>query len=228
MIKDFPRRNLLKRWVTGGIYESAFKRTSSDKSGVQRLRYFNFSQVFEASDPEFAQAGIAAVLAQFNMDCITLNGKRLVLICDETPFFIKTCFDFFKFSTANVRKYGHAIILIGQLSTDFIVSNDTGIIENSPQRFLFSTDGHIKSYQDQFNLSDQHIKTISELTSVPKISSEVFLQTGSTGKKLVIQITSDEYWQLTTSQPDQLKIQKLRNAVPELNLSEALKCLSLI
>jgi hypothetical protein len=72
------------------------------------------------------------------------------------------------------------------------------------------------------------MKTIGELMSVPKVLSEVFLQTGSSGKKLRIQITADEYWKLTTSQPDQQKIQKLRQAVPELKLSEALKCLSLI
>lgn len=227
-LKDFPRRNLLKRWVKGGVYESAFKRTNSDGIISNQLRYFNFSQVFEAADPEFAQAGIAAVLAQFNMDCISANGKRLVLICDETPFFIKTCFDFFKFSTANVRKYGHAVVLISQLSTDMIVNGDSGIIENSPQRFLFSTDGSLKEYQERFNLSDQHMKTMNELMSVPKVLSEVFLQSGSSGKKLKIQITPEEYWKLTTSQPDQQKIQKLRQAVPELKLSEALKCLSLI
>lgn len=227
-LKEFPRKNLLKRWVKGGVYESAFKRTTSDKTSSKQLRYFNFSQVFEAADPEFAQAGIAAVLAQFNMDCISANGKRLVLICDETPFFIKSCFDFFKFSTANVRKYGHAVVLISQVSTDMIVGGDSGIIENSPQRFLFSTDGSLKEYQERFNLSDQHMKTVGELMSIPKVLSEVFLQTGSSGKKLRIQITADEYWKLTTSQPDQQKIQKLRQAVPELKLSEALKCLSLI
>jgi hypothetical protein len=54
-----------------------------ENKNCSRLRYYNFSQVFQASDPEFAQAGIAAVLAQFNIDSIEANGKRLVLICDE-------------------------------------------------------------------------------------------------------------------------------------------------
>jgi type IV secretory pathway VirB4 component len=225
--KDFPCRNLLKRWVQGGIYETSFKTTHKEKLCNTRLQYYNFSQVFQASDPEFAQAGIAAVLAQFNIDSITTNGKRLVLICDETPFFIKTCFDFFKFSTANVRKYGHAVVLISQLSTDFVVNNDYGIIENSPQRFLFSIDGKAKEYQERFNLTENHIETIQDLRSIPKEFSEVFLQTGVTGKKLRIKITPEEYWALTTSQPDQLKIQKLRQAIPELSLEEALRCLSI-
>ncbi|MFZ3231731.1 MAG: hypothetical protein WA160_16100 [Pseudobdellovibrio sp.] len=224
---SFPRRSLLKRWVTGGIYETAFKTSHLHKTMSSRLRYYNFSQVFQASDPEFAQAGIAAVLAQFNIDSIQANGKRLVLVCDETPFFIKTCFEFFKFSTANVRKYGHAVVLISQLSTDFVVNGDFGIIENSPQRFLFGIDGKPSEYKERFNLTDEHLNTIQGLRAIPKEFSEVFLQTGNKGKKLIIKITAEEYWTLTTSQPDQIKIQKLRTAVPELSLDEVLKCLSI-
>lgn len=225
--KDFPRKNLLKRWVTGGLYESAFKTFNTSESHKPRLRYYNFSQVFQASDPEFAQAGIAAVLAQFNIDCIEAKGKRLVLICDETPFFIKSCFDFFKFSTANVRKYGHAVILISQLSTDLIVGGDSGIIENSPQRFLFSVDGSTIDYQRRFNLSDVQIESIKNLKSFPKVVSQVYLQLGEKGKTLSILITPEEYWSLTSSQPDQVKLNDLMKAVPGLKLNEAISCLSL-
>ncbi len=191
-----------------------------------RLRYFNFSQIFQASDPEFAQAGIAAVLAKFNYETMIPNNGRIVLICDETPFFIKSCFEFFKFSTANVRKFGHAVVLISQLSSDLIHNGDTGLIENSPQRFLFSSDGDLSAYQQRFGLSDQNLESIQNLKSIPRIKSEVFLQTANTGRKLNIEITKKEYWELTSSQSDKIKLQKLRALIPELNLEEAIKCLS--
>lgn len=224
---NFPRRTLLRRWVSGGVYESAFAPKSALELDNDRLRYFNFSQVFQASDPEFAQAGLAAVLAQFNVETLINKNKRIVLICDETPFFIKSCFDFFKFSTANVRKFGHAVILITQLSTDLIVNGDTGIIENSPQRFLFSTDGDLTSYQNRFNLTSEQLLSIKSLKSIPKEFSEVFLQTSEIGRKLIIKITQKEYWTLTSSKQDREKIEKLRSYIPNLSLSEAIQCLSI-
>jgi len=231
LMTDFPRRNLLRRWVSGGVYEKAFaavpKSANALDSHTSRLRYYNFSQVFQASDPEFAQAGLAAVLAQFNVETLINKNKRIVLICDETPFFIKSCFDFFKFSTANVRKFGHAVILITQLSTDLIVNGDTGIIENSPQRFLFSVDGDLKDYQNRFNLTNVQLGSIRSLKAIPKEFSEVFLQTSDIGRKLLIKITQKEYWTLTSSKQDREKLEKLRAYIPNLSLLEAIKCLSI-
>lgn len=224
----FPRRNLLKRWVKGGLYESAFSVSSEMREEKSRLRYYNFSQIFQASDPEFAQAGIAAVLAEFNIEALSNDGRRIVLICDETPFFIKTCFDFFKFSTANVRKYGHAVILITQLSTDLVVNGDTGIIENSPQRFLFSVDGDIESSRLRFGLNQKQAEIIRNIISVPGKYSQVYLQTGEVGRRLRIEITREEYWEHTSSQIDTQKLNKLRTAVPELSLKEAIRCLSAV
>lgn len=228
MAKGFPRRSLLKRWVNGGVYESAFKETENKSLGTERLRYYNFSQIFNAADPELSKAGIAAVLAQFNMDAIEAKGKRIALICDETPFFIKTCFEFFSFSTANVRKYGHAVVLICQLSSQFVVDEKTNIIDNSPQRFIFSIDGNPQDFKERLNLNDHQFERIENLSSTPGVLSEVIFQSGHSAKKFVIKITPEEYWALTTSQTDQLKIQKLKAAVPELSLEEALRCLSIV
>lgn len=229
LMTNFPRRNLLRRWVSGGVYEKAFAAAPKNANAPDntRLRYFNFSQVFQASDPEFAQAGLAAVLAQFNLETLINKNRRIVLICDETPFFIKSCFDFFKFSTANVRKFGHAVILITQLSTDLIVNGDTGIIENSPQRFLFSVDGDLTAYQNRFSLTADQILSVKSLKSIPKEFSEVFLQTGEIGRKLLVTITSKEYWTLTSSKQDREKLEKLRTYIPSLSLSEAIQCLSI-
>lgn len=239
--KSFPRRDLLRRWVKGGVYESAFSCVADDVEPLRqfrassaplcsraRLRYYNFSQIFQAADPEFAQAGIAAVLAQFNMEMLKNDGTRLVLICDETPFFVRSCFEFFKFSTANVRKYGHAVCLISQLATDFVVGGDMGIIENSPQRFLFSVDGNELDFAQRFNLSQDQINEIKSLRSIVGVFSEVLLQTGDVSRKLKVKVTPEEYWRLTTSRVDKEKIMKLLEAVPGLSLREAIACLAAV
>ncbi len=226
--KNFPRKNLLSRWVHGGVFQNVFAKNLNSTQENCKLKYYNFSQVFQASDPEFTKALIAAVLTEFNRSTLLNINKRIVLICDETPFFIKSCFDFFKFTTANVRKFGHAVILISQLSTDLIVNGDTGIIENSPTRFLFSSDGELEAFKARFNLSDQDMKTLLNLKSIPGIKSDVILQENGIAKQLQILITKNEYWQLTSTKSDNVKLEKLRGAVPELSLDEAIKCLSAI
>ena len=226
-IKNFPRRELLSRWVKGGLYEKAFASGNvGNQETTESLRYYNFSQIFQAADPEFAQAGVAAVLAQFNIEMLKANGKRLVLICDEVPFFIKSCFDFFKFSTANVRKYGHAVVLSAQLSSDFIVGGDSGIIENSPQRFLFSIDGDEETFQERFGLTANHIATMRSLRSVVGKYSEVLFKEPEGARRLAVRITPEEYWRLTTSRLDKEKLMNLMDAVPGLLLREAINCLS--
>ncbi len=150
-----------------------------------------------------------------------------MLICDETPFFIKSCFDFFKFTTANVRKFGHAVVLISQLSTDLIVNDDTGLIDNSPQRFLFSIDGNHINFQNRFGLELGHIDSIKKLRTIPGEFSECLLQTAQDSRKLTIKVTKEEYWRLTSSKEDNLKISSLRKAMPQLTLLEAIKCLSI-
>lgn len=193
-----------------------------------QLRYYNLSQVFNAADADFAQAAIAAILAQFNMEVLRSNGKRIVLICDEVPFFIKNNFEFFKFSTANVRKYGHAVVLISQLSTDLIVNGDMGIIENSPQRFLFSVDGDEISFMDRFYLTKDQLNQIKNLRSIQGAESQVLLQSKNSAQKLRVKVTREEYWRLTTSRVDKDKLITLLGAVPGLSLREAIRCLAAV
>lgn len=225
--KKFPRRNLLARWVSGGLYEAAFAQANEVlKPSDSRLTYYNFQHCFQASDPEFAQAGFAALLAQFNHEFLVNKDERIVLICDEVPFFIKSCFQSLKFATANVRKFGHAVIQVAQLSTDFIVKGDTGLIENSPQRFFFSIDGNREDFQSRFQLSDEQTQSLSSVQSVPGRFSECLFQDSKAAKKLRIEITREEFWRLTSSKQDALKLQQLRAAVPQLSLKESIRCLS--
>ncbi|MFV3409666.1 VirB4 family type IV secretion system protein [Bdellovibrio bacteriovorus] len=223
--KSFPRRDLLKRWAVGGLYGAIF--AGGEKLGVDnQLSYFNLKEIFNAADADFSRAAISAILCFFNMEVLKAHGKRIVLICDEVPFFIKKNFDFFKFTTANVRKLG-ATILSAQLSSDFVVDGDTGIIENSPQRFLFSIDGEEDAYRDRFGLDVEKIETLKGLRSIPGKFSEVLAQSSDGTRMLKIQVTPEEYWRLTTSRVDKDKLTSLMAAVPGLSLREAINCLSL-
>lgn len=224
----FSRRALLSRWCGKGLYCKAFSEYECDPGGDARLRYFNFSQIFQAGDPDFSQAGMAAVLAQFNLELLKNPESRLVLICDETPFFIERCFEFFKFSMANVRKFGASIVLVVQLSQHLIKRGDTGLLENAFHRFLFSADGDPEHFIKRFGADTRLTEKIRDLGSAPGKMSEVVYQYGGETRTLVLKLTSQEFWRVTSSQRDRIKVQKLREAVPELSLEEALSCLARI
>lgn len=228
MSKDFSRWSLLGRWCGSGLYGNAFRDDLHSEKGEPRLRYYNFSQIFHAADKDFAQAGMAAVLAQFNFEVMANPDHRVVLICDETPFFINSCFEFFKFSMANVRKFGASIVLVVQLSQHLIKDQDTGLIDNAFHRFLFSKDGCSSEFGERLGLSEDQVSSVEKLVSIPGVRSEVIYQKGLETVKLAIELTPDEYWRVTSSQSDRIKIEKLRSAVPELSLKEALGCLARI
>ena len=225
---SFSRRKLLSRWCASGLYSKAFASAAVDQNEKSRLRYFNFSQIFQAADPDFAQAGMAAVLAQFNLELLSSPESRVVLICDETPFFINRCFEFFKFSMANVRKFGASVILVVQLSQDLVKDQDSSLIENAHHRFMFSIDGTIESFASRMNLSLEAVVKVRDLKSIPRASSEFLYQFGDEARTLVLRLTPEEYWKVTSTHTDRLKLQELRSAAPNLTLEEALKCLSSI
>ena len=230
--RSFSRKKLLSRWCSSGLYSKAFAGAELDEpnsgSSPQRLRYFNFSQIFQAADPDFAQAGMAAVLAQFNLELLSRPDCKVVLICDETPFFIDRCFEFFKFSMANVRKFGASVILVVQLSQHLVKGHDTSLIENAHHRFMFSFDGSAETFGSRMNLSLDSVEKIRILKSIPRTSSEFLYQFGEETRTLVLRLTPEEYWRVTSTHLDRLKIQELRSIAPNLTLVEALKCLSSI
>ncbi|WP_374032905.1 hypothetical protein [Bdellovibrio bacteriovorus] len=106
------------------------------------------------------------------------------------------------------------------------MDGDTGIIENSPQRFLFSIDGEEDTYRERFGLDVEKIETLKGLRSIPGKFSEVLAQASDGTRKLKIQVTPEEYWRLTTSKVDKDKLTSLMAAVPGLSLREAINCLS--
>jgi hypothetical protein len=228
----FPRRELLGRWCGTGLYAKAFAPGAEPEEGEKpnapaRLRYFNFSSIFEAADPEFAQAGMAAVLSEFNTQMRLNPDQRLILICDETPFFIQKCFEFFKFSSANVRKFGAGIIPVVQQSKHLIVNGDTTIIDNSFHKFLMSIDGDMEDFGERFSLSPKQIMMVDDLKTIPREYSEFYYGTNDIAMTARLRLTPEEYWRVTTTQSEKKKLEQLMAAVPSLKLEEALQCLSI-
>ena len=250
---NLPRRELLKRWCTGGIYENAFKsqvpksrlspqevRSNSGRSAstdingsvaaadshLPRLVYYNFAEIFQASDPDYGQGVMAAIVAQFNLDLMKHKSRRLVFIVDEAPFFIERCFSFFKFSTANVRKFGGSFIVIAQKSTDVIITGDTGILDNTGSKVLFSVDGERDDFAKRLKLSDDEMERLESLRSEKGAYSEMMCQDAFGSRVLRIQLSRGEYWSFTSSQDDNRKIEALLSAVPGLSQEQAIGVLA--
>jgi energy-coupling factor transporter ATP-binding protein EcfA2 len=224
--KGLPRLELLKRWGEGGVYKNAFKDRSDYQSRENQLRYYNFGEIFQASDPDYGQGGFAAIMAQFNFEMMKADKSKLVFMADETPFFINKCFSFFKFSTANVRKFGGSFITIAQNSSDVVIGGDTGILDNSNTKFLFSVDGRPEEFQERLRLSNYGMHCLENLNRAPGKFSEAVLSDGLSEKLLRLRVSPKEYWSMTSSHRDKTIISNLLQNIPGLSEEEAIRCLA--
>jgi hypothetical protein len=198
--------------------------------------YFNFERLQNAANEDFSQAVMAAVIATTNMEVLRAGDARrgakhkVVFFADETPFFIQRNGRFFKLTTANFRKFGHATILIAQSTQDFELTRDNaesdlGILHNSPIRFFYQVDGNPDDFAKRFSLTPNQVLEIQNLGRA-KDYREVFLQDELGGRVLRVAVTPEEYWRVTSSREDNEKISALQSAVPGLTLKEAIRCLA--
>lgn len=229
---DLPRKELFSRWVGSGVYGNAFaaKGLESNRSWMDsRLLYFNFSKISQALDPDYAQGGLAAVMAQFNLEMLKTSErrKRLVFIADETPFFIKKCFSFFNLSIANVRKEGHGFITVAQKSAHVVIDGDTGILDNSPNKVFFSLDGDEESFMARTQLNPDSVEKIKSLRRQQGEFSEALFKDCHGERVVKVRLSAEEYWSYTSKDEDRRKYQELRKACPNLRLEEIVRCLSL-
>jgi hypothetical protein len=236
MTPDFPRRALLERFGTNGVFANVLKNHGAARRDENRYIYFNFEQLQNASNEDFAQAVMAAVIATVNMEVLRAGDarrgakNRVVFFADETPFFIQRNGRFFKLTTANFRKFGHGTVLIAQTTRDFALpkedgTTDYGILINSPIRFFYQIDDEVAAFQERFGLTSEQITSIQNLGRTDKYR-EVFLQDELGGRVLQVSVTPEEYWRVTSSRADNEKLQALLHAVPGLTLQEAIRCLS--
>ena len=235
-IPDFPRRKLLERWGNNGNFRNAFK-VSADTASLfdKRLKYYDLAEVLQAQDPDFATGALAAVMSQFNIEMMKINeynkrngtAKKLVFIADETPQFIKQNFGLFSFTVKNVRKFGGSLIPIVQKTEDLVIDGDTSILDNCASKVLFSLDGEKEKYAKRVKL-EENSREMSVISSFKKNTNKSqFMFLDSQGARVLnVNATKIEYWSATSSPQDKAKIQKLMNAVPELSIEEAIRCLS--
>ncbi len=221
---QFSRSKLLSRWGSKGLFGKVFREAPDLKSS--RLIYFNFQDIFQASDQDFSQGVMAAVLAVFNLEMRNHPNSRIILICDETPFFIEKCFSLFKLSTANVRKFGGSVILVAQASKHLVVGGDTGILDNSHHKILFSADGNLREFQERMRLRAKDLDLLTKLTFQSGKFSEFLYQEGDHARAMRLILTPEEYWRITSNPTDRQKLKNLMSAVPGLKLDEAISCLS--
>ncbi|MFM6927187.1 MAG: hypothetical protein ACKOX6_01915 [Bdellovibrio sp.] len=231
-MQDLPRKELFGRWVGNGVYGNAFLTVTSDMSRAwddSKLLYFNFSKISQALDPDYAQGGLAAVMAKFNLEMLKSNEhkKRIVFIADETPFFIKKCFSFFNLSIANVRKEGHGFITVAQKSAHVVVDGDTGILDNSPNKIFFSLDGDEESFISRTQLNSASVEKIKSLRRQQGEFSEALFKDCHGERVVKVRLSAEEYWSYTSKDEDRRKYQELRKACPSLRLEEIVRCLSL-
>lgn len=230
MSSILPRKELFQRWVGNGVYGNAFAPTEKGVVELNNsLTYFNFSKISQALDPDYAQGGLAAVMAQFNLEMLkkSEHKKKIVFIADETPFFIKKCFSFFNLSIANVRKEGHGFITVAQKSAHVVIDRDTGILDNSPNRIYFSADGDDESFTARNQLNQSSIDKIKSLRRQQGEFSECLLKDIHGERVLKIRLNGQEYWQYTSKDEDRRKFSELKTACPSLSYQEIVQCLSL-
>jgi type IV secretory pathway VirB4 component len=232
---EFPRKKLLSRWCSGGVYENAFRGRKTEEP-ANRYRYFNFESIQSASNADYAEGVMAAVIAMLNLEMFRLSENttgptRLVLFCDETKFFIERNSDFFLLTTANFRKFGHAVVLIAQNIRNFEIPRgqgrtDSGIILNSPTRFFLEQDVERAFLKEHFGLNDEELSVVVDSPYRGKDYREFVLQ-DDTGTRIVrLKLSPEEYWRVTSTRSDNDKLSRLRAAVPGLTLEEAIRCLA--
>jgi len=212
------------------IYLDSIKPSKRAKG---RLTYYNLSEIFEARDEDLSRAIISAVLTEFNLKLLSKAvNERLILIFDETPFFIKSSFDFFKFTAANVRKFGGSLILSAQVSSDFVVmsekgTEDRGVVDNSYQRVLFSVDGKREEYQSLFQLPSEALFAVEGLETKKGEYSEFYYQYGNKGFVGRLRLRPEELLRVSTGPEDQEKVRLIKEHIPMLSLEEAIQCLAI-
>ena len=218
------RKKKLARWIKGSLNENIF-RVKEDISN-ERLVYFNFENIGTASNSHIAKAVIAAVMAEFSFKLINKRtDEKFILIADETPFFIKNCFNTFSLLSKNVRKLNGSLILLAQNSKDLILDHDTSLIDNSEFKILFSYDGEERGFRETFSLTKDEFQTLKNIRTVKGRFSQ-FLLKDSLGSRVGFLRLSKEEYILSNTEPEFLhKVQKLKEllSIPERKALEVMR-----
>ena len=213
---DHPRRDKLLRWTRGSLNENIFK--AKEDISKQRLLYFNFENISTASNSYIAKAIIAAIMAEFSFKLLNKEpNEKFIFISDETPFFIKNCFNTFSLLSKNVRKLNGSLILLAQNSKDLICNSDTSLIDNSEFKILFSHDGEERKFKEIFSLTEEEYKNLKNIRTVKGQFSQFLLKDSLGSRVSFLRLSREEY---TLSNTEPLFLHKVQGLRKLLNISE--------
>ena len=221
-----PRREKLSRFITGSLNENLFKPCGDILDN--RLLYFNFENISTASNSFIAKSIMAGLMAEFSFRLLNKKpNEKLIFIADETPFFIKNCFNTFSLLSKNVRKLNGSLILLAQNSKDLILNSDTSLIDNSEFKILFSIDGVEKDFMQTFNLTDEEFLILKNLKTIKGLYSQFLLKDSLGSKTGFLRLSKKEYV-LSNTEPDFLhKLKKLQSLLG-INEKKALEVMSYV
>ena len=232
---EIPRLDVLSRFGKGGVFENAI--SSEGKKSFSRYAYFNFANIQGASNKDYSNGIMASVIAYTNIEMIHLSsnearklGKRLVFFCDETKFFIEKNANFFLLTTANFRKFGHAVVLAGQNIEDFYLKKDgqvdRGLILNSFNRIFLATNCPPKFLREEFSFSDRIISLLRS-SSGGREYRDIVIQDEFGTRSARLYLTPNEYWSATSSRHDVDRIERLKSEFKWLSERQIIDILSL-
>lgn len=230
---SLPRLEILKRFGKGGIFENAIK-SKNNQSQTSRYTYYNFESINGASNKDYSSGVMAAVIAFVNLEMIRLSkpenraqGKRLVFFCDETKFFIEKNASFFLLTTANFRKFGHAVILTGQNIEDFFLRRegeiDRGLVLNSPTRIFFEAQTKPELLKSEFHLDERQVACLSTQAYRGSEFRQFVLQDDIGTRICRLFLTPREYWEMTSTRNDVDKLDSLKRAAPWLSENQVIE-----
>ena len=229
-ILEHPRKEKLTGWIKGSLNENLFK--SETDISKERLLYFNFENISTASNSLIAKAIIASIMAEFSFKLLNkAPNEKFIFISDETPFFIKNCFNTFSLLSKNVRKLNGSLILLAQNSKDLIVNGDTSLIDNSEFKILFSHDGQEKKFKETFFFNRvQSFRKLKNLKTIKGYYSQ-FLLKDSIGSKIGFLRLSKEEYIMSNTEPEflhklQQNLKSLFNITEDKALAGDELCLS--
>ncbi len=226
---NFPRKKLLQRFSSRGLYKHLFSQTGKiNKDDYNRINYYNFESIDLASNRSAARAIMAAIMADFNFQLESKAAhEELIFLSDETPFFIEQCFRSFKFLNKNVRKLNGSLLLTVQVSTDLIIDGDTSLIDNSGTKILLSYDGDKTAFANRFQLDADEAEIMWGISAEKGKYSQFLLKDKNGSRVGHLILTTKEYWQSTTESYDIAKIQSVSQALPELSEDMIISLLAL-
>jgi type IV secretory pathway VirB4 component len=210
----------LSRWTKGGIYEHVFSSSLEgaeikNTSILERFKYFNFQDIAQATNKTLSSALMSSIMAEVLMHFLIKDiDQQFVFVVDESPFFVKHCFESFKFLVKNVRKMNGSLFIVVQKSTDLIVNQQTDLISDIPNKIIFTSDGSETAFRELMQFEESEIEMIKNLNTENRKYAKFFLKDYYGGRTGSIVLSPEEYWRSTTHPQDLSVIEKIKHIFP--------------